>query len=190
MKRIIVAITGATGVLYGIRLLQVMKDKDVESHLIISDQAAAIIPMETQYTAEEVRAMAHRVHDPSDLASPLSSGSFHTDGMVVLPCSIKTLSAIANSFSDNLVVRAADVTLKERRRLILCVRETPFHLGHLRLMTAATEAGAIVAPPIPAFYHSPKNISDLVDQSVGKVLDLLGIENDIYRRWKGDAQQD
>jgi len=186
MKRIIVAITGATGVIYGIRLLQALKEKNVESHLIISEQAAAIIPMETKYTAEEVCAMAHIIHAHSDLASPLSSGSFHTDGMVVLPCSIKTLSAIANSFSDNLVVRAADVTLKERRRLILCVRETPFHLGHLRLMTAAAEAGAIIAPPIPAFYHSPENISDLVDQSVGKVLDLLGIENDIYKRWKED----
>jgi flavin prenyltransferase len=186
MKRIVVAITGATGVVYGIRLLQVLKDKDVESHLIISGQAAAIIPMETKYTADEVRALAHSVHAPTDLASPLSSGSFHTDGMVVLPCSIKTLSAIANSFSDNLIVRAADVTLKERRRLILCVRETPFHLGHLRLMTATTEMGAIIAPPIPAFYHAPENISDLVDQSVGKVLDLLGIENDIYKRWKQD----
>lgn len=189
MKRIITAITGATGVIYGIRLLQVLKEKGVETHLIISEQAAAIIPLETEFTVEEVRALAHTVHDPANLAAPLSSGSFRIDAMAVLPCSMKTLSGIANSFSHNLVARAADVTLKERRPLILAVRETPFHLGHLRLMVSATEMGAIIAPPIPAFYHAPGDIKDIVDQSVGKILDLLAIDHDIYKRWKGDGPQ-
>ncbi len=183
--RIVVGVTGATGVIYGIRLIQALREKHVEVHLILSRAVRGIIPLETGFTAESVEALADAAYAPEDLAARLSSGSFHTDGMVVAPCSIKTLSAIANCYNDNLIVRAADVTLKERRRLVLMVRETPLHAGHLKLMATAAESGAIILPPVPAFYHHPKTIQDIVDQSVGKVLDLFAIDHALYRRWKG-----
>ncbi len=185
--RIIVGISGATGAIYGIRLLEVLaKHPDIETHLVVSNPAKQTIVLETDYTVEQVEAMAHQVHRINDIAASISSGSFKTAGMVVIPCSIKTLSAIANSFNDNLLVRAADVTLKEQRRLVLVVRETPLHLGHLRLMAQVAEMGAVVAPPMPAFYHKPKTIDDIVNQTVGRALDLLGVEHEsLFKRWTG-----
>jgi 4-hydroxy-3-polyprenylbenzoate decarboxylase len=184
-RRIIVGVTGATGVVYGIRLIQALREGGAEVHLILSRAVRSIIPLETDFTAEDVEALADAVYAPEDLAARISSGSFRTDGMVVAPCSIKTLSAIANCYNDNLIVRAADVTLKERRRLVLMVRETPLHAGHLKLMATAAESGAIILPPVPAFYHHPETIQDIVDQSVGKALDLFDIGHNLYRRWKG-----
>ena len=186
MKRIIVAITGATGVIYGIRLLEVLKDSNVESHLILSGQAKDNIRYETDRSVEDVEGLASTVHDENNLAASLSSGSFRTDGMVIAPCTIKTLSAIANSYSDNLVVRAADVVLKERRRLILAVRETPLHKGHLELMVRVADLGGIILPPVPAFYFRPRSIEDLIDHSVGKILDLMDIDHALFKRWQGE----
>jgi len=179
--------SGSTGAIYGIRLLQVLAEHpDVETHLVISQPAKQTIVLETDHTVEQVEALAHRVYRIGNIAASLASGSFNTDGMVVIPCSMKTLSAIANSYNDNLLVRAADVTLKERRRLVLVTRETPLHLGHLRLMTQVTEMGAIVLPPMPAFYHKPKTLDDIVNQTVGHVLDLLGIKHEsLFERWTG-----
>ncbi len=185
--RIVVGISGSTGAIYGIRLLEVLaKHPDIETHLVMSNPAKQTIVLETDYTVEQVEAMAHQVHRINDIAASISSGSFKTEGMVVIPCSIKTLSAIAHSYNDNLLVRAADVTLKERQRLVLVVRETPLHLGHLRLMAQVAELGAIVAPPMPAFYNKPKTIDDIVNQTVGRVLDLLEIKiDDLFTRWTG-----
>ena len=185
--RIVVGMSGSTGAIYGIRLLQVMAElKDVETHLVISNPAKETIALETEYTIKQVEALASKVYSINNIAAAIASGSFKTDGMAVIPCSIKTLSGIASSFNDNLLVRAADVTLKERRRLVLVVRETPLHVGHLRLMVQATEMGAIIAPPMPAFYHKPKTIDDMVNQTVGRVLDLLGVEHpDLFKRWNG-----
>lgn len=185
--RIVVGISGSTGAIYGIRLLEVLaKHPDIETHLVMSNPAKQTIVLETDYAVEQVEAMAHRVHRINDIAASISSGSFKTEGMVVIPCSIKTLSAIAHSYNDNLLVRAADVTLKERRRLVLVVRETPLHLGHLRLMAQVAELGAVVAPPMPAFYNKPKTIDDIVNQTVGRVLDLLEIKiDDLFARWTG-----
>ncbi|RLA83240.1 MAG: 3-octaprenyl-4-hydroxybenzoate carboxy-lyase, partial [Deltaproteobacteria bacterium] len=171
MGRIIVGITGASGVIYGVRLLEVLRDLKVEAHLILTEAARKNIQIETSLTVEDVKGLAHKVHDVKDLAAPVSSGSFVTSGMVVAPCSIKTLSAIAHSYNDNLLVRAADVTLKERRRLVLLVRETPLHLGHLELMAQVARLGGVIMPPVPAFYHRPRSVEEIVDQTVGKVLD-------------------
>lgn len=185
--RIIVGISGATGAIYGIRLLQVLQQHpDIETHLVISHPAKQNILLETEYAIEQVEALAHQVHRINDLAASIASGSFKTDGMVVIPCSMKTLSAIAHSYTDNLLARAADVTLKERRRLVLVPRETPLHLGHLRLMTQVAEMGAILLPPMPAFYNKPKTIDDIVNHTVGRALDLLGIEHEsLFKRWMG-----
>jgi len=183
--RIIVGITGASGVIYGIRLLEVLRDLKIEAHLILTEAAQKNIQIETSLTVEDVKDLAHEVHDVKDLAAPVSSGSFVTSGMVVAPCSIKTLSAIANSYNDNLLVRAADVCLKERRRLVLLVRETPLHLGHLELMAQVARLGGVIMPPVPAFYHRPRSVEEIVDQTVGKVLDLFGIETNLFRRWGG-----
>lgn len=188
MKRIIVGLSGASGVIYGIRLLEVLQAlPDVESHLVMSTAAATTIPLETDYTPEEVRALAHVDYRFKDIAAAISSGSFRTDGMIVLPCSMKTLSAIAYSLSENLLTRAADVVLKERRKLILCPRETPLHLGHLRAMTMAAELGAFIVPPMPAFYHRPQSVDDIVNQTVNRVLDLVDVTlpEDLFRRWQG-----
>ncbi|ATA23164.1 3-octaprenyl-4-hydroxybenzoate carboxy-lyase [Brenneria goodwinii] len=188
MKRLIIGISGASGVIYGVRLLQVLQAVDgIEAHLIMSQAARQTLSLETDFSLRDVQALADVVHDTRDIAASISSGSFKTAGMVILPCSIKTLSAIAHSYSDNLLARAADVVLKERRRLVLCVRETPLHLGHLRIMTAAAELGAIIMPPVPAFYHRPQSVQDIVDQTVNRVLDQFDItlSEDLFTRWQG-----
>lgn len=184
MKRIVIGISGSSGSIYGIRMLEALKGK-IESHLIISQAAKDNISRETSYTIDDVMNLATFTYDNNNLTAPISSGSFQTDGMVIIPCSIKSLSAIANSFNDSLISRAADVTLKERRKLILAVRETPFHLGHLKLMMRVTEMGGIICPPIPAFYYEPETINDLIDHSIGKILDILEIEHSLFKRWEG-----
>jgi flavin prenyltransferase len=187
MKRIIVGITGASGVIYGIRLLEVLKDLGVESHLILSDSAKKNFSIETDYSIAAVEKLAHTVHDNKNMAASISSGSFKTDGMIIAPCTIKTLSGVAYSYNDNLIIRAADVVLKERRRLILLIRETPLHKGHLEMLVRVADLGGIILPPIPAFYHHPKRIEDIIDHSIGKMLDLLDIEHSLYQRWKGES---
>jgi flavin prenyltransferase len=182
---LVVAITGATGVIYGVEMLNVLKGLGQETHLIISDAARKNLEIETSYSLEEVKALADVVYDNNDIGAKVASGSFRTRGMIVAPCTVKTLSAIANSFCYNLVVRAADVTLKERRPLVLMVRETPLHKGHLDLMSRAADNGAILLPPMPAFYHQPATIMDLVHQSIGKALDQVGIEHNLFQRWDG-----
>lgn len=189
-KRIIVGISGASGVIYGVRTLLHLRDMPgVETHLVLSEGALVNIPIETEHTAAEVKAMAHVVHKPDNLAATISSGSFKTEGMLVIPCSIKTLSGIANSYADNLLVRAADVCLKEKRKLALVVRETPLHKGHLELMVKAADLGAMILPPMPAFYHAPKTIDDIIDQTIGKAFDYLGLEHTLFRRW-GEPRRD
>ena len=181
--RIVIGIAGASGVIYGVRMLQFLKDTDYETHLIISEAARLNIEIETSYKAGDVAAMADYTYDHKDLAASLASGSFLTEGMVVVPCTIKTLSGIANSYTENLLVRAADVTLKEKRKLVLVVRETPLHKGHLRLMTMAADLGAHILPPVPSFYHMPETIDDIIDQTIGKIFDYMGIEHNLFRRW-------
>jgi 4-hydroxy-3-polyprenylbenzoate decarboxylase len=188
MKRLIVGISGASGATYGVRLLQVLQQlPDIETHLILSNAARQTLALETEFSLREVQALADVVHDARDIAASLSSGSFKTHGMVILPCSIKTLSGIVHSYTDGLLTRAADVVLKERRPLVLCVRETPLHLGHLRLMTQAAELGAVIMPPMPAFYHRPQSVQDIIDQTVNRVLDQFDIElpQDLFTRWSG-----
>ena len=187
-RRMIVAISGASGVIYGVRMLEHLKRKDVETHLIISDAGKENIRIETDYSLPEVEKLADHVYGNDDIGAPLASGSFIMEGMVVAPCTIKMLSGIANSYSDNLIVRAADVTLKENRKLVLMVRETPLHKGHLRLLSRAADAGAIILPPMPAFYSRPETITDIIDQTIGKAFDLLGIEHTLFRRW-GDHME-
>jgi 4-hydroxy-3-polyprenylbenzoate decarboxylase len=185
MKTLVVGISGASAAIYGIRMLEALKDADVVSHLVITQPARQIITLETSYQVSQVEALADHVHPINDLGASIASGTFQTDGMVIIPCSIKTLSAVANSYNDNLLVRAADVTLKERRPLVLVVRETPLHKGHLRLMHAVSDMGAVVYVPVPSFYTQPKTIDDLVDHTVGKIFDLLGIDHDLLNRWQG-----
>lgn len=188
MKRLVVGISGASGVIYGIRLLEVLQPvPEVETHLILSTAGGITIGLETAYKVEAVTALADVHYRFKDIAAAVASGSFQTAGMVVIPCSMKTLAGIAHSFSDNLLLRAADVTLKDRRRLVIVSRETPLHLGHLRLMTQVTEMGAIVMPPMPAFYHRPQSLDDIVNQTVNRVLDLMHIDlpEDLFQRWRG-----
>ena len=186
MKQIIIGMSGASGAIYGIRLLQVLKTvDDVETHLVMSPYAKQIIEIETSYSVQYVEQLADVVHGIRDQASSISSGSFRTDGMIIAPCSIKTLSAIANSYADNLLVRAADVTLKEQRKLVLMPRETPLHAGHCKLLYEAAQLGAVIAPPIPAFYDEPVTIDDQVNHSVGRVLDQFGLDLGIVKRWQG-----
>lgn len=182
---LVVGISGASGALFGIELLRVLKDLGIPSHLVVSGAARRTIALETDLTPAQVEALATVAHDESDIAAPIASGSFRTRGMIVAPCSIKTLSAIANSYADNLLTRAADVTLKERRPLVLLVRETPLHKGHLELMARAADLGALILPPVPAFYHKPATILDLVHQILGKALDHLRVEHRLFERWKG-----
>jgi 4-hydroxy-3-polyprenylbenzoate decarboxylase len=193
-QRLIVGITGASGVIYGIRLLEVLAAvPHVETHLVMSNAAAQTIALETDYAPQDVAALADVQYRFKDIAAAISSGSFKTHGMIVLPCSMKTLAAIAHSYSDNLIARAADVVLKDRRRLVLMPRETPLHLGHVRLMQQVIEIGAVLAPPMPAFYHRPQTVAEIVDQTVNRALDLLQIELplDLFDRWKGGrASQD
>ena len=188
MKRLIVGISGASGAIYGVRLLQVLRDvPEVETHLVMSQAARQTLTLETDFSLRDVQALANVVHDARDIAASISSGSYKTAGMVILPCSIKTLSGIVNSYTDTLVTRAADVVLKERRPLVLCVRETPLHLGHLRLMTQAAELGAVIMPPVPAFYHRPQSLDDVINQTVNRVLDQFDIDQpeDLFTRWQG-----
>lgn len=185
-RRIVLGISGASGAIYGVRMAEVLAAAPgVELHLVISRGAAATIAYETDRTVDDVRALAATAYEETDLAASLASGTFTTDGMVIAPCSIRTLSSVANSANDNLITRAADVHLKERRRLVLMVRETPLHAGHLRLMSEATASGAIILPPVPGFYTRPRTIEDLVDHSVGKALDLLGVDHELFSRWTG-----
>ncbi len=191
MKRLIIGISGASGAIYGVRLLQVLQTVPAaETHLILSQTARQTLALETDYSVRDVQAMADVVHDCRDMSASVSSGSFRTHGMVIIPCSMKTLSGVVHSYSDGLLTRAADVTLKEHRALVLCVRETPLHLGHLRLMCQASEMGAVIMPPVPAFYHRPARLQDIVDQTVNRVLDQFGIqlENDLFARWQGKSR--
>lgn len=186
--RLVVGISGATGAIYGVRLLEVLRHLEVETHLIVSRAAAQTIDLETDYMPSQIEQMASHVYNVDDVGAAPASGSFLCEGMIIAPCSIKTLSGIANSYNDNLLVRAADVALKERRKLVLLIRETPLHVGHLRLMLQVAEAGAILLPPVPAFYHRPRNIADLIDQTIGKVLDQFGLEHHLFKRWYGAAE--
>lgn len=187
--RLIVGISGASGVIYGIRLLEVLQEQaDIETHLVISDGGKLNIALETAVQVKQVEKLADVVHSDQNLAATIASGSFQTDGMVIAPCSMKTLSGIVNSYADTLMVRAADVVLKERRRLVLMPREMPLHEGHCRLFYEASRMGAIIAPPMPAFYNEPKTIDDLIDHTVGRVLDLFGIDSGIVKRWRGAGQ--
>ncbi|MGO9005559.1 MAG: UbiX family flavin prenyltransferase [Beijerinckiaceae bacterium] len=182
---LVVAISGASGVIYGVELLRALKELGQETHLIMSEAACMNLSIETDYSLEEVKSLAKVVYNNKDVGAAVASGSFRTRGMIVAPCAIKTLSAIANSFTANLIVRAADVTLKERRTLVLMVRETPLHKGHLDLMRRAADCGAVILPPMPAFYHHPQTILDIVHQSIGKALDQVGIEHNLFKRWTG-----
>lgn len=184
--RLVVGITGASGVIYGIRLLQALsRAKDVETHLIISAAGEENIVYETDWKVDKIKSLADYTYDIDDIGAAPSSGSFRRDGMVVIPCSIKTMAALSISYNENLIVRSGDVTLKERKPLVLVVRETPFHSGHLESMLKLSRMGAIIMPPIPAFYHKPKKIEDLINHSVGRVLEAFNIEHDLYQRWTG-----
>ena len=187
---LVVAITGASGVIYGIELLRALKALDQPAHLVLSESAIRNIHTETQYKLDEVKGLAEVVYNNKDIGASIASGSFLTRGMIVVPCSIKTLSAVANSFNHNLVVRACDVMLKERRPLVLMVRETPLHKGHLELMSRVADIGGIILPPIPSFYHGPKTIRDIIHQSIGKALDQVGVEHDLFRRWSSERTND
>jgi len=183
-KRVIIGITGASGAIYGIRLMEVLSANDgVETHLVISPPGARIIELETDRDPAAVSKLADFCYDINDLEAPIASGSFPRDGMIILPCTVKTMAAVASSFTDNLITRAADVTLKERRLLILGVRETPLHQGHLRHLLHLAEMGAVILPPIPAFYHRPRDIDDIVNHTVGRALNLLSIENKLVSPW-------
>lgn len=185
-RRVVVGITGATGAVYGVRLLERLAlVPGVETHLVVSDAASLTLHQEVGMQRREVEALAHVVHKNREIGASIASGSFQTDGMVIAPCSMKTLAAVAHGLADNLVARAADVILKERRRLVLMVRETPLNLAHLRNMTAVTEMGGIIFPPLPSFYHRPASIEEMVDHTLDRVLDLLGIENAAAPRWSG-----
>ena len=186
MKRIIVGISGASGVIYGIRMLEALKATGaIETHLIITQGARVTLGLETSTDPAQIERLADHTHAPENLAAPLSSGSFRTEGMIIIPCSMKSLSMIAYSLNDNLLIRAADVTLKERRKLVLVPRETPLHLGHLKAMTAVTEMGGVILPPVPSFYHRPGTIEDIIDQTVGKVLDQFNVPHQLFNRWAG-----
>jgi 4-hydroxy-3-polyprenylbenzoate decarboxylase len=188
MKRIIVAITGASGAIYGVRALEALRATgEIEVHLVISPSAVRTLQEETDFTMEGVRCLANVVHNHKDIGASIASGSFRTDGMIVAPCSVKTLSGIAHCYDEDLVIRAADVCLKERRRVVLLFRETPLHAGHISLMDQATRMGAIIMPPIPSFYNRPQVVDDIVNQSVGRMLDLFEISNDLVLRWTGTS---
>ena len=184
-KRLIVGISGASGVIYGVRVLEVLKSMEgIETHLILSPSAIRTLQEETDHDADQVRELADEVHSHRDIGAAISSGSFQTEGMLVAPCSVKTLSAIANCYASELLPRAADVCLKERRRVVLMFRETPLHAGHVDLLDRVTRSGAVVMPPVPAFYHRPQSIDDIVNQTVGRALDMFGIDPNIVHRWK------
>ena len=187
--RLIVAISGASGAVYGVRALEVLRELGVETHLVVTNAALETIRLETDFEKSEIFALATKTHRVDDIASKIASGSYRTDGMLVIPCSMKTLAGIASGYSDNLLLRAADVTIKERRRLVLVVREAPLSLIHLENMVAVTRAGAVVLPAMPSFYTRPRTIDALVDQVVAKALDLLGVEDTLSKRWEGPASK-
>lgn len=182
-RRLIVGISGASGTVYGVRLLQVLHGSDIETHLVMTRSAEVTLAYETDIKVKDVQALADVVHPVADIGAAISSGSFKTEGMIVAPCSIRSLAEIAYGNTTNLLSRAADVVLKERRRLVLMVRETPLHIGHLRTMTQATENGAVVMPPMPAFYARPQSLDDMINHTIGRALDLFGIDNTLVRRW-------
>ncbi|HZT51659.1 MAG TPA: UbiX family flavin prenyltransferase [Stellaceae bacterium] len=188
-QRLVVGISGASGVIYGIRLLELLRGMPVETHLVMSRAAEVTVAHETTLKVAQVHALAHRVHPIADIAASISSGSFKTLGMIVAPCSIRSMSEIASGVTSSLLTRAADVTLKEKRRLVLMVRETPFHLGHLRTMAQLAEMGAVIAPPVPAFYSRPESIEDMIDHTLGRVLDLFGLETGKLRRWGEESPE-
>ena len=184
--RLIVGISGASGVIYGIRLLEALKTlADLETHLILSKGAKLNISIETQWQVKQVEALADVVHSDQNLAATIASGSYPTDGMVIVPCSMKTLSGVVNSYAESLLVRAADVVLKERRQLVLVPRETPLHVGHCRLLLQAAEMGAMMVPPMPAFYNDPETVDDIIDHTVGRLLDLFDVDSGLVKRWQG-----
>ena len=190
-KRLIIALTGASGAIYGIRALQALQAADdIETHLVISPSAQYTIAEETDMAVDDIKALAYQVHNFKDIGASLSSGSYQTLGMLIAPCSVKTLSGIANCYDDNLIVRAADVCLKERRTVVALLRETPFHLGHIKIMEQATLNGAIVMPPVPAFYHRPTTIDGIVNQTVGRALDLFDLDVNLVERWKEETASD
>jgi flavin prenyltransferase len=190
LVRLIIGMSGASGVIYGIRLLQVLQqESSVETHLVLSDSAKLNIAVETEWTSKGVQAMADHVHPNKDIGATIASGSFRSDGMIIAPCSIKTLSAVANCYADSLIVRAADVMLKERRKLVLVPRETPLHTGHCELLLRASQNGAIIAPPMPAHYIKPQSVDELVDHHVGRVLDLFDLDPGLVKRWQGTQGQ-
>lgn len=188
-ERLIVGISGASGVIYGIRMLQLLRDTPIETHLVISKSAEITVAYETDWKAADVKALADVVYPAADIGAAISSGSFKTIGMVVAPCSIRSMGEIASGVTSSLLSRAADVVLKERRRLVLMLRETPFHAGHIRQMQAVTEMGAIVAPPVPAFYARPKTIEEMIDQTIGRTLDLFDIDAGLTKRWGEDIER-
>ncbi len=184
--RLVIGLSGATGAIYGVRLLQVLStSEEIETHLVISDPAKRTIEHELDISVASVEKLASYVHHVSDIGASISSGSFKTSGMVIAPCSIKTMSGLANCYNTNLLVRAGDVTLKEGRPLVVVLRETPLHVGHLRLMMELAQMGAVILPPVPAFYHKPKTIDDIVNHTVGKILDRFNIDHDLFQRWNG-----
>jgi 4-hydroxy-3-polyprenylbenzoate decarboxylase len=187
--RLIVGISGASGVIYGVRILELLRDKDIETHLVMSKSAEMTLAYESDMKPKDVRALASVNHPVADIGATISSGSFHTMGMVIAPCSIKTMSEIATGVTSSLLSRAADVVLKERRRLVLALRETPLHGGHLRTMTTLADIGAIVAPIVPAFYTRPQTVDDIINHTVGRLLDLFGIETKAVKRWKGGPEE-
>jgi len=188
-QRLIVGISGASGVIYGVRILELLRDKDIETHLVMSKSAEMTLAYETDFKPKDVKALASVSHPVADIGASISSGTFHTMGMVIAPCSIKTMSEIASGVTSTLLSRAADVVLKEKRRLVLALRETPLHGGHLRTMTTLADIGAIVAPIVPAFYTRPKTVDDIVNHTVGRLLDLFGIDTKAVKRWKGGPEE-
>ena len=182
---LVIAITGASGVIYGVNLLKALKDNQQDVELVMSDAAIRSLHLETDLSLDDVKGLARHVYNNKDIGAAIASGSYRTRGMIIAPCTIKTLSAVAHSYSDNLISRAADVMLKEKRRLILMVRETPLHKGHLDLMSRCSDLGATIMPPMPAFYHGPQTVQDIIDHSIGRVLDQFDIEHDLYKRWNG-----
>jgi len=188
--RLIVGMSGASGVIYGIRLLEALQTlDDVESHLVMSNGAKLNVALETGMQVREVEQLADVLHSDQNLAATIASGSYHTDGMIIAPCSMKTLSAVVNSYAEHLVVRAADVVLKEHRRLVLVPRETPLHVGHCRLLYEAAQMGAVIVPPMPAFYSDPQSVDDIVNHTVGRLLDLFGIDSGLVKRWQGAGKR-
>jgi len=189
MRRLVVGISGASGVIYGVRLLEIARSLGLETHLVISKAAEMTLGYETDWKPDQVRALAHTAYAAQDVGAAIASGSFKTLGMIIAPCSIRTMSELATGVTTSLMTRAGDVMLKERRPLILMIRETPLHLGHLRTMTSLSEMGAIIAPPVPAHYARPKSVDELIDQTVGRIFDLLGLDADTTRRWGEDLAQ-